>query len=60
MRTLTKQQKDLIKKQYKWPTAYLIIDVVSKFGKQENTLEEDISDAITMYHNALRANWGEK
>lgn len=60
MRTLTKAEKSYIRETYDTPTSYLIIDMVSKFGSTENKLEDDIGDAITAYHNALRANFGEK
>lgn len=60
MRTLTKADKSYINNNFEKYLAYLIIDVVSKLGKPENKLTDDIEDAITAYHNALRANFGEK
>lgn len=60
MRTLSKIEKQEIKSKYNWSLSYLLIDIITKFGDNTHSLEDDIGDAITAYHNALRANWGEK
>jgi hypothetical protein len=60
MRTLNKSEKQHIKNNYNWSLSYLIIDIISKFGDNAYTLDEEIEMAITWYHNVLRANWGVK
>jgi len=57
---LTKKQKAKIHQDYHWAMAYMLVDVITKMGDPKLSLEDNISDVITMYHNALRANFGEK
>ena len=60
MRKLTKKEIQKIKSTYRWSLSYLIIDVITKYGDNAYTLDEEIDMALTWYHNALRANWGVK